>query len=169
MVLTSLSIPTVIINTDGDHQYPGRFVAKLVKPVIDGNSQIVIGNRRPTEDGKNPPIKRLLYWLGSMVVKHAVCENAPDPVSGFRAISNKAARTLDIHSEFSYTLEMILNAKAKGLHMSYVMIETNASTRPSRLCNNSFLFVMKSGIIIAKHMFLRILKIHKSLASPVSV
>jgi glycosyltransferase involved in cell wall biosynthesis len=134
----------IIVNTDGDNQYDARDIAALVRPIVDGRADIVVGDRRTGSVAHFSPIKRKLQAWGSWLVRALSGTDVPDAVSGFRAVSREAAMQLNIVSSFSYTIEMLIQAGRKNLAITSVPIRTNAPTRPSRLFPNAFGFVVRS-------------------------
>ena len=123
----------IIVNTDGDNQYAGGDIGKLVRPVIDGSAEIVIGDRQTHKIKHFSKFKRLLQKLGSMVVRQLSDTDVPDVVSGFRAISRDAALKLNIISSYSYTIEMVIQAGKKNMAIAHVPVGINPKTRDSRL------------------------------------
>jgi len=123
----------IIVNTDGDNQYAGRDIPKLVQPILDGEADIVVGDRQTDGISHFSPFKKALQRLGSRMVRLASGTRVPDTVSGFRALSREAALQINIVSPFSYTIEMLIQAGRKGLAVASVPIATNAATRESRL------------------------------------
>jgi glycosyltransferase involved in cell wall biosynthesis len=123
----------IIVNTDGDNQYAGKDIPKLIQPILDHTAEIVIGDRQTSRIEHFSPLKKFLQWLGSGVVRKLSGVKVPDAVSGFRAISRKAAIRLNIISTFSYTIEMLIQAGKKQMAVAHVPVDTNPVTRDSRL------------------------------------
>ena len=123
----------IIVNTDGDNQYSGHDIEKLVQPIVAGHADIVIGDRQTDTIEHFSRGKRLLQQAGSFVVRTLSDVDVPDAVSGFRAISKAAALHINIVSPFSYTTEMLIQAGKKHMAVSSVPIRTNPKTRDSRL------------------------------------
>ncbi|MEZ5687852.1 MAG: glycosyltransferase family 2 protein [Caenibius sp.] len=140
----------IIVNTDGDGQYAGEDIAKLVAPIIHGQADIVIGDRGVSQNEHMGPVKRRLQRFGSFVVRRLSRTTVTDAVSGFRAISREAARRLIITTEFSYTTDMLIQAGRKRLAIKSVPVRTNITTRPSRLFRSIPQFVINTGITIAR-------------------
>jgi glycosyltransferase involved in cell wall biosynthesis len=134
----------IIVNTDGDNQYRGKYIADLVAPILAGQADIVIGDRQVYANQHFSKIKRCLQALGSFVVRRLSKTEVPDAVSGFRAISRSAAIGMNILSPFSYTIEMLIQAGQRKLAIVSVPIETNAPTRKSRLFKTVPHFLQKS-------------------------
>lgn len=145
---------TIVINTDGDHQYPGRFISDLVQPILDRRADIVIGNRNPELDRRNTWLKRVLYWVGRRMVSWLVSQPIPDPVSGFRAYSADCARQMHIVTTYSYTLESLVQCIEKGFALEFVPIETNPPTRPSRLLKSHASFMTRSSVTLLRVFFM---------------
>jgi glycosyltransferase involved in cell wall biosynthesis len=123
----------IIVNTDGDNQYAGWDIPKLVQPILDGRADIVVGDRRTDQVEHFSWLKKCLQRLGSSVVRQLSGTDIPDTVSGFRAISRKAALKLNIVSPYSYTVEMVIQAGQKDIAITHVPVDTNPVTRESRL------------------------------------
>ncbi len=126
----------IVVNTDGDNQYCGADIAKLVQPILKGEAELVVGDRNTQRVEHFSPIKKLLQNLGSRVVRNLSGVNVDDAVSGFRAISREAALRINIVSSFSYTTEMLIQAGKKQISVVAVPVKTNKKTRESRLFRN---------------------------------
>ena len=123
----------VIVNTDGDNQYVGADIPKLIAPILDGKADIVIGDRQTGEIPHFSGVKKLLQRIGSWVVRKLAGVSVPDTVSGFRAFSREAAIRTNIVSPFSYTIETVIQAGKKHMAVISVPVATNPKTRESRL------------------------------------
>ncbi|MCK5662900.1 MAG: glycosyltransferase family 2 protein, partial [Thiotrichaceae bacterium] len=123
----------IIVNTDGDNQYAGWDIPKLVKPILNGSADIVIGDRETHKIAHFSKGKKFMQWLGSGVVRKLTGLWIPDAVSGFRAISRDSAIKLNVLSSFSYTIEMVIQAEKRNLTIISIPVETNEKTRESRL------------------------------------
>ncbi len=134
----------IVVNTDGDNQYAGSDIPKLIAPIIEGSADVVVGDRQTGEISHFSPNKKRLQKLGSFVVRNLSGVNVPDAVSGFRAISRDAALRLNIVSSFSYTIEMLIQAEKKHLTVTSVPVGTNAKTRESRLFSSIPKFIERS-------------------------
>lgn len=123
----------IIVNTDADNQYNADDIQTLVGPILAGRADMVIGDRRVATHQGFSPVKRYLQRLGSWVISLASGIHTPDATSGFRALSREAALRTLVLSEYSYTLETLIQAGNRGLAVEYTPIRTNPQTRPSRL------------------------------------
>lgn len=126
----------IIVNTDGDNQYPQEKIPELIMPVLEGRAEIVIGDRQTHTIEHFSPLKKRLQRLGSWLVNKAAGTTIPDAVSGFRAYSRLAATRLNVVTEFSYCTETIIQAGQKRLAITHIPIKTNPKTRESRLFKN---------------------------------
>lgn len=138
----------IIVNTDGDNQYPQERIHDLIKPIKDGRYDIVIGDRQTHTIEHFSPLKKTLQKLGSWLVNTAAGTNIPDAVSGFRAYSRKAAMQINIVTSFSYCTETIIQAGKKRLAITYITVKTNPKTRESRLFKNMRQHVYQSTLTI---------------------
>ena len=140
----------VIVNTDADNQYNAKDIPKLVRPILEGKADIVIGTR-PIEEIKHFSLmKKFLQKLGSWAVRIASKTDIPDAPSGFRAMRRDAAMHLNVFNEYTYTLETIIQAGQKGMAVVSVPIRTNEDLRPSRLVKNIPHYIIKSILTIIR-------------------
>ena len=139
-----------IVNTDADNQYAGADVEKLVQPLLDGTADVVIGDRNVGTLRHMPLSRRWLQRIGSWVVRQVSNTRVPDTTSGFRAYTRDAALRQTLVSEFSYTLETIIQAGKKRMAIAHVPIATNRTTRPSRLFDSVFKYIKESAATIIR-------------------
>lgn len=144
----------VIVNTDGDNQYPQSDIAKLTKPILKGNADIVIGDRQTASIAHFGLFKRIMQQFGSWVVNKAAKTDVPDTVSGFRAYSKNAAISMHVINSFSYCTETIIHAGRKRMKIVSVPVTTNPPTRKSRLFKSIWQHMFLSGKAVAKSYFM---------------
>jgi glycosyltransferase involved in cell wall biosynthesis len=123
----------IIVNTDGDNQYDQAEIPRLIGPILEGRADVVVGDRRPGDATYFSPGKRLLQRFGSRVVRMASRTDVADAPSGFRAFSREAALRMNVLSDFSYTLETLIQAGANRLRVASVPIQARPVARQSRL------------------------------------
>lgn len=140
----------IIVNTDADNQYCGEDIEKLVRPILNGEAGMVIGERPIDQTEHFSPLKKKLQHLGSWVVRKASNTDVPDAPSGFRAYSRHTAMRLNVINEYTYTLETIVQAGRQKMAVTSVPIRTNAELRPSRLFSSMFGYVKKSMLTIGR-------------------
>ena len=140
----------IIVNTDADNQYCADDIEKLVRPILEGKTDIVIGERPIDKTEHFSPLKKKLQHFGSWTVRIASNSDIPDAPSGFRAYSREAAMRMNVVNEYTYTLETIVQAGRSKIAMTSVPIRTNAELRPSRLFNSMFGYVKKSMVTIVR-------------------
>jgi glycosyltransferase involved in cell wall biosynthesis len=140
----------IIVNTDADNQYDAAYIEKIVEPIIKKEADIVIGDRQIQKTNHQGFIKGFLQFLGSRIVSKLANLDIKDVTSGFRAFSREAALKLNIVSDFSYTLESIIQAGEKGLVVANVPIKINPVLRKSRLFKNNFHYIQKSVATIIR-------------------
>ena len=140
----------IIVNTDADNQYQGKDIPRLLDPILKGRAEIVVGDRGVATLQSFSRSKRLLQRFGSKVIQVASGLNTPDATSGFRAISREAALRTIVLSEYSYTLETLIQAGAGNIAVEYVPIKINPPTRPSRLMKNVAQFIAQSSATLLR-------------------
>ncbi|MEM7800603.1 MAG: glycosyltransferase family 2 protein [Chloroflexota bacterium] len=157
----------LIVNTDGDNQYPGSAIVDLVQPILDAQADIVIGDRQVSTIPHFSPIKKAFSTFGSRVVRGVSGTDVTDAVSGFRAYSREAALRINILTSYSYTLDTLIQAGKQGLVVHSVAIQTNGPTRPSRLQKNMFHFIKaQAATILRLYAFYEPLRTFSYIAAP---
>ena len=155
----------IIVNTDGDNQYRGEYIEKLIQPIISGEADVVVGDRQVEQIHHFSFIKKKLQKLGSGVVRMASGCKIIDTTSGFRAYSRDAAMRLNVVSEYSYTLETLIDAGRKKMAIQCVPGEVNEPTRESRLFKSAMSYINKSAsTIIRTYAMYKPLKVFLSLS-----
>ena len=134
----------IIVNTDGDNQYSGADIPKLVAPILAGEADVVVGARDIDSTPHFSPLKKRLQKLGSWVVRRASGCEIPDTTSGFRAYSREAALRMNVISDYTYTLETIIHAGKQRLALAHVPIRTNPVLRESRLIQSISSYLRRS-------------------------
>jgi glycosyltransferase involved in cell wall biosynthesis len=140
----------VVVNTDGDNQYPQERIGDLVRPILDGKADIVIADRQTHTIEHFSATKKLLQRAGSAVVSEAAGTKLPDAASGFRAYNRESLLRLNTITRFSYCTETIIQAGYKGLHIVSMPVKTNPKMRESRLFKSTWEHVYKSAITIIR-------------------
>lgn len=140
----------IIVNTDADNQYKAEDINKLVQPILQGQAEMVIGDRGVRSVAHFPLHKRALQAIGSRVVSAIAGFDIPDATSGFRAITREVALETMVLSNYSYTLETLIQAGAKKVRVSFVQIETNPPERPSRLFRSIRNYLVNSSVTIMR-------------------
>ena len=140
----------IIVNTDADNQYCGEDIEKLVRPILDGKADIVIGERPIDETEYFSPLKKKLQHFGSYIVRKASKTDIPDAPSGFRAFSREAAMHINVMNNYTYTLETIVQAGRSSWAITSVPVRTNGELRKSRLFHSMGAYVKRSMITIIR-------------------
>ena len=140
----------VIVNTDADNQYDANAIADLVRPILERRADFVIGDRSTDKVAHFSWTKKRLQKLGSWVVRQASGTEVADATSGFRALSRHAALKLNIISDFTYTLESLIQAGNKNIATASVPVSTNPVTRESRLFKSNWGYVKRSAQTIVR-------------------
>jgi len=140
----------VIVNTDADNQYSASSIEELVRPIVAGRADIVVGQRVGRGVAAFSRSKKTLQRLGSAVVRTASATQIPDTTSGFRAYSREAALRLNVLGQYTYTLESLIQAGRSGLSVISLPVETNPATRRSRLFSSTPEYVVRSAAQIIR-------------------
>lgn len=140
----------IIVNTDADNQYNGADIAELVRPILEDKADLVIGARPIANIRHFSPVKKLLQKLGSWVVRRVSSTDVADAPSGFRAMSRDVGLVLNVFSDYTYTLETIIQAGQKNLRVVSVPIRVNGDLRPSRLVRSITSYVRRSVLTMLR-------------------
>lgn len=140
----------IIVNTDADNQYQAADIERLIHPILTGAADMVVGDRDVANVQEFSPVKRYLQRLGSWVLGRAAGMQIPDATSGFRALSREAALHTLVLSEYSYTLETLIQAGTRHFAVAFVPVRTNPQTRPSRLMRSIPHYLTHSGSTIVR-------------------
>jgi glycosyltransferase involved in cell wall biosynthesis len=140
----------IIVNTDGDNQYPQADIPRLIAPILRGEADIVVGDRQTGTIAHFSPLKKVLQAFGSWVMRLASGTSVPDAPSGFRAYSREAALRLNVITQYTYTLETLIQAGKKNLAVQHIPIRTNPQLRQSRLVRGLWDYVKKQGATIVR-------------------
>ena len=140
----------IIVNLDADAQHHGGDIPAVIAPIVAGKAEMVVGERPIADTPHFSRWKKMLQRIGSWAVRAASTTSVPDAPSGFRAFSREAAMRLHIFSEYTYTLETIIQAGQKGMAVASVPVRMNASLRPSRVVRSNASYVRRSVLTIAR-------------------
>lgn len=140
----------ILVNTDGDNQYPSERIGDLVLPILHGLADIVVADRQTHKIEHFSPVKKKLQRIGSRVVNVAASTELPDAASGFRAYSRESLLRLNLVTKFSYCMETIIQAGNKRMKITSITIDTNPKTRESRLFRNTPEHVIRSAATILR-------------------
>ena len=135
----------IVVNTDGDNQYVGADIAKLVEPILQHRADMVVGCRPITNHPEFSPLKKMLQLAGSWTLRLLSKTSVRDAASGFRAFSKEACKRLVIHTRFSHCMETLIQAGNSHLRVDSVDIRVNSTTRQSRLFKSTPEYLWKSG------------------------
>lgn len=133
----------IVVNTDGDNQYRGEDIPRIVEPIVRGQADLVIGTRPVASIQSFSPTKKLLQRLGSAATRFASSTTIEDAPSGFRAMTRDAAMRLHVFNRYTYTVETIIQAGQKGMSVASVPVGVNPVTRPSRLMRSPASYIAR--------------------------
>lgn len=167
-IQTALALgANIILNTDADNQYPGKFIPNLVQPIISKQADVVVGDRQVLQNEHFSYLKRLLEFFGSFVIRVLTQTKVPDAPSGFRAFSRYVALRLHIYNKYSYTLENLMQLGNEGYRVVDMPIKTNAATRASRLHKGMMHFIAKqSGTILRSVLLYQPMRVFTAIGAP---
>jgi glycosyltransferase involved in cell wall biosynthesis len=140
----------VLINTDADNQYKAEYIIDLIEYIKTSKTDIVVGVRKFDEINHFSKTKKFLQKIGTKVVRIISGQKISDASSGFRAYNKDAIKKLTVDSNYSYTLETLIQANEKNLLIGEIPIQINPPIRKSRLFGSITEFIIKQMLIILK-------------------
>jgi glycosyltransferase involved in cell wall biosynthesis len=140
----------IIVNTDADNQYSADDIPKLIRPILEGKADMVIGTRPISRIKHFSLMKKIMQKIGSWLVRKVSRTSILDAPSGFRAISQNSALKLNVFNTFTYTHETIIQAGLKNMAVVSVPVRVNKTTRPSRLFKSIPSYIARSLIAILR-------------------
>lgn len=135
----------IVVNTDADNQYDASAIPALIKPIVDGTADVVVGDRDTASVSEFSSLKRYLQTLGTNVVKRFSGTDVHDATSGFRAFSRDAALQINLVTKFTYTIESLIQVSDASLALTNVHVKRNDSVRPSRLFGSTWKYVRRNA------------------------
>ncbi len=140
----------ILVNTDGDNQYPGKYIPELVQPIIKKQADIVMWDRQTATINHFSPLKKFFQWLWRLLVRILSGTKVADSVSGFRAYSRESLYKLNITSDFSYAVDTLMQAGSKKIKIDHILITTHKPTRKSRLFKNMWQHMFQTFSILMR-------------------
>jgi glycosyltransferase involved in cell wall biosynthesis len=140
----------IVVNTDADNQYRGADVTALVAPILAGEADIVVGDRRVSRIDHFSRSKKALQRIGSWVVRRLSGTEIADATSGFRAYNREAALGLLVTDNFTYTLESLIQAGKMLVAVGQAEVGVNPQTRESRLFDSTGAYVRHNALSILR-------------------
>ena len=140
----------IVVNLDADGQYDPKDIPRLIQPILAGKADVVVGDRRPSDLQHFSPLKRWLQAIGSWTVRRISGSEVPDAASGFRALSREAALRTNVLTDYTYTLETIIQAGAERTAISSVTVSTRPTKRKSRLVRGIWSYVQLSMLTLLR-------------------
>lgn len=114
----------IVVTMDADGQHNAMDLPKLIKPIIDGEADVVIGSRMFNVQGM-PHLKIFGNWMMNFITLIIFRRWVTDSQSGMKALSAKALKNMKLHSKgYEICSEIIGDAKEKRLKLIEVPIET---------------------------------------------
>ena len=115
----------VVVVLDGDGQHDPSEIPRLIKPLVDGKADVVIGSRfmNCEEKGGIPRYRRFGIGIVNRAWNLASGEERTDTQCGFRAYSRDAVEKMEIReTNMSASLEILDQAAEKKLRVVEVPV-----------------------------------------------
>ncbi len=142
----------IMVNIDADGQFDSDQIPEMIKPILDGEVDITIGDRfnKGSADGI-PFVKNLLNRFAAKIVGTFLNVDIHDLTCGFRGHSKDALLRLNKVTGFTYTQETIIDAIGKKLKLKWIPVTVKYfDDRQSRIVKSVWSFVNNSAKIIVK-------------------
>ena len=126
-------MPQVVVMLDADGQHLPEQMGELVKPVLEGQADIVIGSRYINSTSQVPRTRIWGHRAFNLLTGLASGKRATDSQSGYRAFSPAALEKIDLRSNgFSVESEMQFIVHELGLRLIEVPITIRYMDKPKR-------------------------------------
>jgi glycosyltransferase involved in cell wall biosynthesis len=154
-VTASLNVGAdIIVSMDADGQFRAEDISELIGPILGGEADIVLCTRFGDWKmvGRMPFVKRAGNWALSQIISRIASRKLSDVSCGFRAFTRDAALRVDIHSDFEYIHESLLNWGRTGMRIVEVSLPVLAE-RPvgtSRVMASVVRYALQSGPVLIR-------------------
>jgi glycosyltransferase involved in cell wall biosynthesis len=136
---------SIVVNLDGDGQHDPAQIPALIAPILANRADIVLGVR-DLSTAEMTPIRRHGNMAGTWVTRRALGLDVSDVTTGFRAFSRDALLRLNVTSEFTYTLETLVEAARKRLTVAEVPVPVRPRIAgTSRMTHNVLAYITRTG------------------------
>lgn len=147
----------VVVEMDADYSHHPRFIPSLVKPVLEGKADVVVGSRLVKGGGEvgRPLSRRLITLAANSYIRVLLRLPVRDTTSGFRVFSRRAVETLPWQTMSArgpeIVQEVLLEARKAGLKFaeSPILFEerrAGQSTFNARIAVRSLLYVLRRAV-----------------------
>lgn len=144
----------IIVNIDGDLQFDPQDIPQLVRPIIDGQADMVTATRfsDPAMVPENMSKAKKIGNLGfTKLISFLTGQKFTDTQCGFRAYSREAALRLTLFGKFTYTQEVFLDLINKGMKIVEVPIKVKYfKERKSAISGSLAKYGLRALVIIIR-------------------
>ena len=152
----------VVVIVDGDDTYLAGEAPSLIQPILDGEAEMVVGNRLGRET--TGAMKRL-HRFGNRVIVGVINRMFGtayhDILSGYRAVSQNFIHTIPLlTSGFEIETELTLQALQAGMEVYEIPVHYKKRPKGSesklRAFNDGYRIMLTSAILLRDHRPLRL-------------
>ncbi len=142
----------VVVAIDGDSQFNSSQISDIVVPILNHEFDVVIGSRFLNNIPKNiPKIKLIGNKIFTKIVSWSISQKFTDTQTGFRAYSKEALLNISVVNDFTYTQEVLIDLKFKGLRIGEIPVTVHYDEkRKSKVVKNIFNYSSRALSIIIK-------------------
>jgi len=142
----------IVVTVDADSQFDPKQIPELIIPILNHQADVVIGSRFLKDIPKNiPRIKLIGNKIFSKLVSMVIGQKLTDTQTGLRAYSKEALLNISVANEFTYTQEVLMDLKYKGMRIAEVpVLVTYDDNRKSRVVKNVFDYTSRALSIIIR-------------------
>lgn len=142
----------IMVNIDADGQFDCADIQKLVRPILNGEADMVSADRFSEKTAQDIPwVKSFLNRIAAWVIGRFMNTKIYDLTCGFRAYSREALLRLNLPGDFTYTQEVIIDLLGKNLKIKWIPVNVKYfSARKSRVVRSVYRYVNNSFKIILK-------------------
>ena len=136
----------VYVMVDGDATYPADRVRDLIRPIVNGSADMVIGSRLLRgSDSDFRPLNRLGNLFYAALLRRLFGVRITDLLSGYRAFSRRLVGTLPLlGGGFETEAEMTI----KAVHRGFAVMEVSVSLVSRPEGSDSKIRIVQDGLLI---------------------
>ena len=143
--------PDLIVTLDADGQHDPKDIPRLIKPILSGEADFVIGSRRLKNDHHMKLINLIGNKILNLIVSILIKTLISDSQCGFRALNQESFMALNLEGDKTYVQEMIIELSLKDKRIKEVPIQTYYRKNGiSKVTSNIIDYTIKTITIIIK-------------------
>jgi len=144
----------LMVNIDGDGQFSPEDIPVLIRPLLDGEADMVTASRFIEKDYRPQMTRARFYGNRAMsaLISFLVGVRYHDVSCGFRGYTRDVLLHMNLFGRFTYTQETFLDLSFKGVKILEVPVQVRGAREfgKSRVASNLFAYAFQTSKIILR-------------------